>query len=308
MRGCTFTVTFPAFSSDSASYSSEVSPVVVCLPGAKEGNIDGKVHQNKEEEKEMSPISILSSALYFGRTWKFNSQPFHRMCGRSGSLVHPSPSLMQSANDPPRLETIRNGSLLPFQELSEVDVEKADEVHMFSSLETNTEKRVQSQRMQEQHRHQLCTLPSPTSALETSAFVDEVQQRRMCFISESGKRGCSSSDQYNSSHVSDDIMDEKSDEEREDSSKLPRMLVVDDAKSNRKMLSRVLRSRCSVIVEAEDGQKAVDMVKESMVASAGPLTRSSALFDLILMDFVMPVMDGTTATLEIRKLGYRTHR
>ena len=88
-----------------------------------------------------------------------------------------------------------------------------------------------------------------------------------------------------------------------DEDKLPRVLVVDDTMSNRKMLCRVLRSRCSVLEQADDGQKAVDMVKQSLLASDS-LSSASPPFDLILMDFVMPVMDGPTAIKEIRKLGY----
>jgi len=47
--------------------------------------------------------------------------------------------------------------------------------------------------------------------------------------------------------------------------------------------------------EAEDGQIAVDKVKEK-----NDLTS----YDAILMDFVMPVLDGPDATKAIRALGY----
>jgi len=92
--------------------------------------------------------------------------------------------------------------------------------------------------------------------------------------------------------------------ELSENSRLPRVLVVDDATSNRKMLCRVLRSRCSSIVETDNGQKAVDIVKESMLASDSLVPNNCQPFDLILMDFVMPVMDGPTAIKEIRGLGY----
>ena len=84
-----------------------------------------------------------------------------------------------------------------------------------------------------------------------------------------------------------------------------RVLVVDDASSNRKMLCRVLRSRCSLMVEADNGQKAVDIVRQSMFDCDQLSTSTNTTFDLILMDFVMPVMDGPTAIKEIRDLGYK---
>ena len=86
---------------------------------------------------------------------------------------------------------------------------------------------------------------------------------------------------------------------------LPRVLVVDDATSNRKMLCRVLRSRCSSVVEADNGQRAVDIVKDTMRACDQQSGNMDGYFDLILMDFVMPVMDGPTAIKEIRDLGYK---
>eukprot|EP01042_Synura_sphagnicola_P036288 gene36288-biopygen503 len=87
---------------------------------------------------------------------------------------------------------------------------------------------------------------------------------------------------------------------------LRRVLVVDDAVSNRKMLCRVIRNRCSVIVEADNGLNAVDMVKASLTSSGSlaPNGCTCQPFDLIIMDFIMPVMDGPTAIKEIRGLGY----
>ena len=79
---------------------------------------------------------------------------------------------------------------------------------------------------------------------------------------------------------------------------LPSVLVVDDAVSNRKMLSRLLKSRCRTISQAADGREALNMVIESLSAA------SELQYDIILMDFIMPEMDGPTATKEIRKAGY----
>ena len=49
--------------------------------------------------------------------------------------------------------------------------------------------------------------------------------------------------------------------------------------------------------EAEDGQQAVDKVQRVLAASAAP-------FDAVLMDYMMPVLDGPSATKAIRALGY----
>ena len=71
-----------------------------------------------------------------------------------------------------------------------------------------------------------------------------------------------------------------------------KVLVVDDSKLNRRMLMRLLEAddhRCS---EAEDGVQAIKMVRENT-------------YDAILIDYVMPNMNGPTATKEIRALGYK---
>ena len=75
-----------------------------------------------------------------------------------------------------------------------------------------------------------------------------------------------------------------------------RVLIVDDAAVNRKMLARLIISRCDVTMEAEDGQRAVEEVASAM-AREEP-------FNCILMDFNMPRKDGPTAAREIRSLGY----
>ena len=74
-------------------------------------------------------------------------------------------------------------------------------------------------------------------------------------------------------------------------------LLVDDSKMNRKYMFRLLFNRMDVIVEAEDGIAAIKEVKLS-------IQRKEA-FSVILMDYVMPRMDGPTATREIRRLGFQ---
>ena len=75
------------------------------------------------------------------------------------------------------------------------------------------------------------------------------------------------------------------------------LLVVDDSPLNRKMLIRTFKMSGHICDEAEDGVIAVAKVKEMMSSSA-------KAYSAILMDFVMPHMDGPTATKEIRSLGY----
>ena len=78
------------------------------------------------------------------------------------------------------------------------------------------------------------------------------------------------------------------------------ILVVDDSSLNRKMLKRVFNSSGYTYDEAVDGVNAVEKVKSRMTGESGRRE-----YDAILMDFVMPNMDGPTATEIIRALGYR---
>ena len=78
------------------------------------------------------------------------------------------------------------------------------------------------------------------------------------------------------------------------------VLVVDDSSLNRKMLCKLLLTVKCTMEEADDGLKAVEKVRARMAQSPG-LNR---MYDVILMDFVMPIMDGPTATQAIRALGY----
>ena len=74
-----------------------------------------------------------------------------------------------------------------------------------------------------------------------------------------------------------------------------RILVVDDAPMNRKLLTRLLLKRGHEVDMAEDGLQAYKKV----VAEK----KEGRRYDTILMDFQMPVMDGPTATQQIRMEG-----
>ncbi|KAF9691942.1 hypothetical protein EKO04_009812 [Ascochyta lentis] len=81
----------------------------------------------------------------------------------------------------------------------------------------------------------------------------------------------------------------------EDSSNVPmrlRILVVEDNAVNRKLLGAFLKKHgCQNVQYAENGALAVKMVEERPES-----------FDVIFMDLSMPVMDGFTATREIRRM------
>jgi CheY-like chemotaxis protein len=73
-----------------------------------------------------------------------------------------------------------------------------------------------------------------------------------------------------------------------------RVLVVEDDARNIFALSSVLEPKGAKVAIARNGREAVDVLSRS----AG--TRGEAI-DLVLMDIMMPEMDGFTAMREIRK-------
>lgn len=74
-----------------------------------------------------------------------------------------------------------------------------------------------------------------------------------------------------------------------------KILVVDDNRINRKLVTTLLRQSLVEVHEATTGKEAVELVQ----------TRS---FDLIFMDIHMPVMNGIEATEKIRSIEHGGHR
>jgi len=73
------------------------------------------------------------------------------------------------------------------------------------------------------------------------------------------------------------------------------VLVVDDSQINRKVCVSMLGEVASRVLTANDGQQALKLWQQEY-------------FDIILMDCHMPIMDGASATREIRKLEKKSKR
>ena len=71
-----------------------------------------------------------------------------------------------------------------------------------------------------------------------------------------------------------------------------RILLVEDNELNTEIASSLLRAEGAVITEARNGQEALDFFRQS----------APGTYQIILMDIMMPVMDGLTAARKIRML------
>lgn len=72
-----------------------------------------------------------------------------------------------------------------------------------------------------------------------------------------------------------------------------RILVADDNELNREIIATVINQFGAEVLQAEDGQEAVDIFQEEPIYS----------IDAILMDMQMPKLDGCQAAAAIRRLG-----
>jgi len=75
---------------------------------------------------------------------------------------------------------------------------------------------------------------------------------------------------------------------------MPTVLLCDDELMNRKVASKILHKEGFEVIEAKNGQEAVEILESTEVA-------------LILMDLMMPVMDGFEATKTIKSNEKTSH-
>jgi signal transduction histidine kinase/CheY-like chemotaxis protein len=86
--------------------------------------------------------------------------------------------------------------------------------------------------------------------------------------------------------------------QKRDTSWRAHVLLVEDNVINQRILYRKLESKGFNITTVNNGREAVLAAQQAASSSASP----SSMFDCILMDQEMPVMDGNAATKAIRKL------
>lgn len=73
---------------------------------------------------------------------------------------------------------------------------------------------------------------------------------------------------------------------------MPKVLIVDDEENIRNIISKYLSKYNIKCIEAENGKQALDI-----------FNKEKDNIDLILMDIMMPIMDGLKTTIEIRKIS-----
>ena len=77
-----------------------------------------------------------------------------------------------------------------------------------------------------------------------------------------------------------------------------RVLLIEDGEENQELVSILLAEQGAYVTCADNGLIGVELVMASLAADQP--------FDAILMDMLMPVMDGYTATAELRRQGVTT--
>ena len=88
------------------------------------------------------------------------------------------------------------------------------------------------------------------------------------------------------------------------------LLIVDDSGLSRKMLARVLCAAGYTCDSAENGQVALDKLRINMTNAAlsgtgGAGVGGTRLYDAVLTDYEMPVMNGPTSVKAMRLMGYK---
>lgn len=91
------------------------------------------------------------------------------------------------------------------------------------------------------------------------------------------------------------------------------VLIVDDVSMNRKILARLLNNIGYTCFEVADGRECVDLVQSTLEGGVGMNTIGGSAtrrvedvhFDLILMDYNMPIMDGGLASKKLREFGVK---
>jgi CheY-like chemotaxis protein len=104
-------------------------------------------------------------------------------------------------------------------------------------------------------------------------------------LGQSGLNRKSSATKIDSDYIHEDVASEVSEP------RSIKILLVDDSKDNRLVVTLFLKNHqhySHYLVTAENGQEAVDKFKKEQ-------------FDLVLMDVQMPILDGYSATREIRE-------
>ncbi len=81
-----------------------------------------------------------------------------------------------------------------------------------------------------------------------------------------------------------------------------RVLLAEDGRENRRLISFVLEKAGAKVEMAEDGKQALEKALAAMEALAAG--RDAEAFDVVLMDMQMPVLDGYDAARRLRQAGY----
>jgi signal transduction histidine kinase/ActR/RegA family two-component response regulator len=83
-----------------------------------------------------------------------------------------------------------------------------------------------------------------------------------------------------------------------------RILLADDGPDNQRLIAFVLRKAGAEVEICDNGKSAVERALSSYPGWGQRIGEKKKLFDLILMDMQMPVMDGYEATRQLRRHGY----